>query len=86
MQEALEEMARPKSGPGLQARLYRAGGISKENAVEWICCAIIHRREGRDAPFQGWRRHAKAVAAGLDLFCERKAVDERGEERWTTNR
>jgi hypothetical protein len=67
--EALEEIHRPKSGPGLQARLYRAGEISRENAVKWICCAIIYCREGRDAPFSSWRQHAKAVEDALELFC-----------------
>jgi hypothetical protein len=70
VEEALNEMACPKSGPGLQARLYRAGGISKENAVNWISCAILYRHGGKDAPFDGWRRHAKAVEQALDRFCE----------------
>jgi len=66
VEEVLEEMARPKTGPGLQARLYRAGGISKKNAVEWISCAIIYRREGGDASFRGWRRHSRAVERALE--------------------
>lgn len=67
--EVLAEMARPKSSPGLQARLYQAGEIGKENAIKWISCGIIWRREGKEAPFDGWRRHAKAVEDALDRFC-----------------
>jgi hypothetical protein len=69
VEQVLEELERPKSSPGLQARLYRAEAISKENAVKWICCALIYRREGKDAPFGSWRRHAKAVEDALELFC-----------------
>ena len=68
--EALEEMTRPRSGPGIQARLYREGEITKENAIEWIACAIIYRREGEEAPFSGWRRHARVIEEALDRFCE----------------
>lgn len=68
--DVLKEMNRPRSGANLQARLYREGRITGENAIEWIACALIHRHGGKDAPFYGWRRHAKAVEEALDRFCE----------------
>ncbi len=49
VEEALEEMERPLSGPGMQARLYRAGEINRENAIEWITCAIIYRQMSGEA-------------------------------------
>ncbi len=67
--EAFEEMANPRSGPGIQARLYRSSRITRANAIEWIACAIIYRREGKEASFAGWRRHRKAVEEALDRFC-----------------
>lgn len=69
VEEALEEMSCPKSGPGIQARLDRAGEIGKENAIEWISCAIIRRREGKEAQFDGWQRHARVVEEALKRFC-----------------
>ncbi len=69
-EEAYEEMANPRSGPGIQARLYRTGGVTRADAIEWIACAIIYRRGGKEASFAGWRRHRKAVEEALDRFCE----------------
>jgi hypothetical protein len=60
--EVLAEMNRPGSGPAIQANLFRAGGISLENAVWWVTCAILHRR---GEAFDGWRLHAPAVRAAL---------------------
>jgi hypothetical protein len=68
--ETYEEMANPRSGPGLQARHYRDGRITREDAIKWIACAIIYRRGGKEASFAGWRRHRKAVEEALDRFCE----------------
>ena len=68
--EAFEEMANPRSGPGIQARHYRDGRIARADAIEWIACAIIYRRWGKEASFAGWRRHRKAVEEALDRFCE----------------
>jgi hypothetical protein len=68
-EEAFEEMANPRSGPGIQARHYRDGRITRADAIEWIACAIIYRREGKEASFAGWRRHRKAVEEALDRFC-----------------
>ena len=68
--EAYEEMANPRSGPGIQARHYRSGMIARADAIEWIACAIIYRRGGKGASFAGWRRHRKAVEEALDRFCE----------------
>jgi hypothetical protein len=68
-EEAFEEMANPRSGPGIQARHYRDGRITRADAIEWIACAIIYRRWGKDASFAGWRRHRKAVEEALDRFC-----------------
>jgi len=72
---ALEEMESAKRGPGIQARLYQAGEISRENAVRWISCAIICRREGKEALFDGWRRHARTVEEALDRFCRAGCVN-----------
>ena len=49
VEEALKEMERPLSGSGIQARLYRAGEITRENAIKWVTCAIIYRRMNEDA-------------------------------------
>ncbi len=42
-------MGRPLSGPGIQARLYRADKILRQDAVRWITCAILYRRMDGDA-------------------------------------
>jgi len=67
--EALKEINRRLSGPARNAELYRHGGLSLEKAIEYITCAILHRR---GEPFKGWRRHAPAVEAALThpLDCE----------------
>lgn len=67
-EEAYEEMSNPDSGAGVQAGLYRAGRIKREDAIEWIACAIIYRRVGT-AAFAGWQRHKKAVEEALERFC-----------------
>jgi hypothetical protein len=44
-EDVVGEIIRPKSGAGVTFRLYRAGEITRENAIQWITCAILHRRE-----------------------------------------
>jgi hypothetical protein len=63
-EDVVGEIIRPKSGAGINVRLYRASEITRENAVQWITCAILHRR---DVPFDNWRRYAAAVEAALTL-------------------
>jgi hypothetical protein len=63
-EDVVGEIIRPKSGAGINFRLYRTGEITPENAVRWITCAILHRR---DVPFDNRRRHAPAVEAALTL-------------------
>ncbi len=63
-EDVVGEIIRPKSGAGINFRLYRTGEITRENAVQWITCALLHRR---DVPFDQWRRHAPAVEAALTL-------------------
>jgi hypothetical protein len=67
--EVIGEMSRPRSGAGINFRLFRAGEIPRENAVEWIACAILCQR---GESFKGWRWHAPAVEAALNqlLRCE----------------
>jgi hypothetical protein len=67
-EEAYEEMLNPDSGASVQARLYCSGRIKREDAIQWIACAIIYRRVGTEA-FGGWRRHRKVVEEALDRFC-----------------
>ena len=65
--EALEEMGRPRSGPGLQARLYRGSAITREDAIRWITCAIVHRRMGvkaRAAALARWEEQKKSQRKG----------------------
>ncbi len=68
--DVLEDIRTAKTGAALQAGLYRDGRISRENAIQWIACAIIRGREGKEAPFSEWERHAQAVEEALDRFCE----------------
>jgi hypothetical protein len=63
-EDVVGEIIRPTSGAGINFRLYRAGEITRENAVQWITCAILHRR---DVPFYDWRQYAPAVEAALTL-------------------
>jgi hypothetical protein len=73
VEEALEEMERPLSGPGKQARLYQADKITRQDAVRWIACAILYRRMDGDARaaarerFEGqkkaWRKGAGSEPA-----------------------
>jgi hypothetical protein len=62
--EVEAEMNRRDSGASKNVELYRRGALSREKAIEYITCAILHRR---GAPFEGWRRHAPAVEAALTL-------------------
>ena len=62
MQEALAEIKYQDSGPAKNAELYRRGQLSEEKAVEYVTCAILHRRGG---DFAGWRAHAPTVRAAL---------------------
>jgi hypothetical protein len=62
LQEALTEINRQGSGPGKNAELYRRGELPEGKAVEYVTCAILHRRgEG----FEGWRAYALTVRAAL---------------------
>jgi hypothetical protein len=61
-EEAYEEIANPKTGAGIQARLYRSGEIGREDAVEWITKAILHRQ---DKSWVGWEQHASATREAL---------------------
>ncbi len=60
--EVLAEINRWGSGPAKNAELYRRGELSKEKAVEYVTCAILHRRGDN---FAGWRAHAPTVRAAL---------------------
>lgn len=63
--EALAEIYRGGSGAGKNAELYRRGELSKERAVEYVTCAILHRR---GESFEVSRHHAPAVRKALG-FC-----------------
>jgi hypothetical protein len=65
--EALEEINTPKTGAAMQASCYQRGEITKENAIRWITCAIMHRR-GKS--FEGWERHAPVVEAAWERWKE----------------
>jgi hypothetical protein len=60
--EAFEEINTPKTGAAIQAACYLRDEITKENAIRWITCAIMHRR-GKS--FEGWGHHAPAVEAAF---------------------
>jgi hypothetical protein len=60
--EVVAETNRWGSGAGKNAELYRRGELSREKAIGYVTCAILHRR---GVPFGGWRRHAPAVEAAL---------------------
>jgi hypothetical protein len=62
LREVLSEINHPDSGPAKNAELYRRGELSEEKAVEYVACAILHRR-GRS--FEGWRVLAPTVRAAL---------------------
>jgi len=62
--EALAEMNRWGSGPGRNVELYRRGELSEEQAVEYVTCAILHRRGDS---FGAWKHHAPAVRKALTL-------------------
>ena len=63
-EDVVGEIVRPKSGARINFRRGSAGENTRENAVQWITCAILHRR---DVPFDNSRRHAPAVEAALTL-------------------
>jgi hypothetical protein len=60
--EVLAEINRPQLGAAKNAELYRRGELSKDKAVEYVACAILHRR---GESFQSWRQYAPAVEAAL---------------------
>ncbi len=62
--EVLAEVNRWGSGAGRNAKLYRRGELSEERAVEYVTCAILHRR---GESFEVWRHHAPAVRKALEL-------------------
>jgi hypothetical protein len=62
--EVEEEIDRRGSGASKNLELYRRGELSREKAIEYVTCGILHRR---GAPFESWRRHAPAVEAALTL-------------------
>ncbi len=62
--EVLAEINRQGSGAGKNAELYRRGELSEEKAVEYVTCAILHRRR---ESFEVWRHHAPAVRKALSL-------------------
>jgi hypothetical protein len=66
-EEALEEISTPNTGAAIQAAFYLRGEITKENAIRWITCAIMHRRS---ESFKGWERHAPTVEAALGRWRE----------------
>ncbi len=62
--EALAEINRGGSGAGKNAELYRRGELSESTAVEYVTCAILHRR---GESFEVWKHHAPAVRKALSL-------------------
>ena len=62
--EALAEINRWGSGAGRNAELYRRGELSEGLAVEYVTCAILHRR---GESFRAWKHHAPAVRKALAL-------------------
>ena len=62
--EALAEINRWRSGAGKNTELYRRGELSEEKAVEYVTCAILHRR---GESFKVWKHHAPAVRKALNL-------------------
>ena len=60
----MAEINRWGSGAGRNAELYRRGELSEERAVEYVTCAILHRR---GESFKVWRCHAPAVRKALGL-------------------
>jgi len=63
--EALEEINTPNTGAAIQAACYLRGEITKENAIEWITCAIMHRL---GESFEGWERYAPAAEAAFERW------------------
>jgi hypothetical protein len=62
--EVLAEINRWGSGAGRNTELYRRGELSEARAVEYVTCAILHRR---GESFEVWRHHAPAVRKALAL-------------------
>lgn len=71
--EALVEINRRGSGANKNTELYRRGGLSEEMAVEYVTCAILHRR---GESFEVWRHHALAVRKALNLCIHELPPDE----------
>ena len=52
----------------LQDRTIRVRGeITKENAIRWLTCAVMHRRS---ESFEVWERRAPAVEAAIERWKE----------------
>jgi hypothetical protein len=62
--EALAEINRWGSGACKNTEQYRRGELSEEKAVEYVTCAILHRR---GESFEAWRLHAPTVRKALSL-------------------
>lgn len=71
--EALAEINRQGSSAGKNAELFRAGELSEETAVEYVACAILHRR---GESFEAWKHHAPAVRKALSLCIHELPPDE----------
>lgn len=62
--EVLAEINRRGSGAGKNAELWRRGELSENMAIEYVTCAILHRR---GESFKVWKHHAPAVRKALAL-------------------
>jgi hypothetical protein len=71
--EALAEINHRGSGAGKNTELYRCGELSEETAVEYVTCAILHRR---GESFEVWKHHAPAVRKALSLCIHELSSDE----------
>jgi hypothetical protein len=67
VREVLEEINTPNTGAAIQAAFCLRGEITKENAIRWITCAVLHRR---GESFEGWERHAPAAEAAFERWTE----------------
>jgi len=71
--EVLAEINREGLGAGKNTELYRRGELSEERAVEYVTCAILHRRW---ESFKVWKHHAPAVRRALGLCIHELGPDE----------
>lgn len=71
--EALAEINRLGSGANKNTELYRRGELLEEMAVEYVTCAILHRR---GESFEVWKHHAPAVKKALSLCIHELPPDE----------